>query len=61
MLDDVFSGLDTETEEHIFNQLLGKSGLFRQLGTTALLATHAVHKLSYLDHVVALSGNGRII
>jgi ATP-binding cassette subfamily C (CFTR/MRP) protein 1 len=60
VLDDVFSGLDAETEEHIFNQLLGKSGIFRQLGTTVLLATHAVQRLSYSDHVIALTGNGRI-
>jgi hypothetical protein len=61
MLDDIFSGLDAETEEHIFNKLLGKNGLFRQLGTTVILATHAVHRLSYSDHVIAMSGNGRIM
>jgi len=61
ILDDIFSGLDAGTEEHIFNKLLGKSGLFRQLGTTVLLATHAVHRLSYSDHVIAMSGDGRIV
>lgn len=61
MLDDIFSGLDAETEEHIFNKLLGKNGLFRQLGTTVILATHAVHRLSYSDHVIAMSGNGQIM
>jgi hypothetical protein len=61
ILDDIFSGLDAETEEHIFNKLLGKNGLFRQLGTTVILATHAVHRLSYSDHVIAMSGNGRIM
>jgi ATP-binding cassette, subfamily C (CFTR/MRP), member 1 len=61
LLDDIFSGLDAETEEHIFNKLLGKNGLFRRLGTTVILATHAVHRLSYSDHVIAMSGNGRIM
>ena len=61
MLDDIFSGLDAETEEHIFNKLLGKNGLFRQHGTTVLLATHAVHRLSYSDHVIALSGDGHVM
>jgi ATP-binding cassette subfamily C (CFTR/MRP) protein 1 len=61
MLDDVFSGLDAETEEHIFNKILGKNGLFRKLGTTVLLATHAVHRLSYSDHIIALSGDGQIM
>jgi ATP-binding cassette subfamily C (CFTR/MRP) protein 1 len=61
MLDDIFSGLDAETEEHIFNKLLGKNGLFRQLETTVLLATHAVHRLSYSDNIIALSGDGRVV
>jgi ATP-binding cassette subfamily C (CFTR/MRP) protein 1 len=39
ILDDVFSGLDAETEEHIFALLLGKGGLFRSMGTTVVLAT----------------------
>ena len=61
MLDDIFSGLDAETEEHIFTALLGKEGLFRTMGTTVLLATHAVHRLSYADHIIALDPSGRII
>ncbi|KAE9376787.1 putative ATP-binding cassette transporter [Stipitochalara longipes BDJ] len=62
ILDDIFSGLDAETEEHIFNKLLGKNGLFRQLGTTVLLATHAIHRLSYSDYVIAMGGSdGRIV
>jgi ATP-binding cassette subfamily C (CFTR/MRP) protein 1 len=61
MLDDIFSGLDAETEEHIFNKLFGRNGLFRQLGTTVLLATHAVHRLSYSDNIIALGGNGRVM
>lgn len=31
VIDDVFSGLDASTEEHICASLLGKSGLFRQV------------------------------
>lgn len=61
MLDDVFSGLDAETEEHIFNSLFGKKGLFRQMRTTVILVTHGVHRLSYSDQVIALSGQGRIL
>lgn len=40
-LDDVFSGLDAGTEEQIFNRLLGKQGLLREMGKTVLLVTHA--------------------
>lgn len=61
MLDNIFSGLDAETKEHISNQIFGKKGLFRQLGATVLLATHAVHRLSYSDNIIALGGDGRVI
>lgn len=60
ILDDVFSGLDAESEEHICNSLLGKNGILRQTGATVLIATHAVQRLSYGDHVIALSSNGCI-
>lgn len=60
ILDDVFSGLDAETEEQVFSRLLGKQGLFRQLKTTVILTTHAVSRLSYSDHIIVLD-TGRII
>jgi ATP-binding cassette subfamily C (CFTR/MRP) protein 1 len=56
----VFSGLDSETEEQVFNRLLGKQGLFQQMKTTVLLVTHAVHRLPYSHHVIALDAMGRI-
>lgn len=60
VLDDVFSGLDAETEEQIFNRLLGKQGLFQSMKTTVLLVTHAVHRLPYSNHVIALDATGHI-
>lgn len=60
MLDDVFSGLDAISEDRIFSRLLGKNGLLRQLGTTIILVTHAAHRLSYADHIIALSAQGTI-
>lgn len=60
LLDDVFSGLDGGTEELIFARLFSSNGLFRQMGTTVLLATHAVHRLSYADQVIAMNNNGSI-
>jgi ATP-binding cassette subfamily C (CFTR/MRP) protein 1 len=60
ILDDVFSGLDAETEEQMFIRLLGKQGLFRQMGLTVLLVTHAVHRLFYSDYVIVLDPSGRI-
>ena len=60
MLDDIFSGLDADTEEHISRNLFAKGGLFRRLGTTVLLVTHAVHRLSYADHIIVMQSGGSI-
>lgn len=60
IIDDGFSGLDPETEEIVFTRLFGKSGLLRQLETTVLLVTNAVHRLPYADHIIALDATGRI-
>jgi ATP-binding cassette, subfamily C (CFTR/MRP), member 1 len=60
MLDDVFSGLDNTSEERIFSRLLGSNGLLRRLGTTIILVTHAAHRLSYADHIIALTPQGNI-
>jgi ATP-binding cassette subfamily C (CFTR/MRP) protein 1 len=60
ILDDVFSGLDATNEDRIFSRLLGKSGLLRRRGTTVILVTHAAHRLSYADHIVALSAHGTV-
>lgn len=60
ILDDVFSGLDAISEDRIFSRLLGKSGLLRRLGTTAILVTHAAHRLSYADNIIALTNQGTI-
>ncbi|KAG0646471.1 abc multidrug transporter B [Hyphodiscus hymeniophilus] len=60
ILDDIFSGLDAETEEQVFTRLLGKQGLFQQMKVTVLLVTHAVHRLPYSNHVIALDAMGRI-
>ena len=60
IIDDVFSGLDAISEDRIFSRLLGKNGLLRRLGTTVVLVTHATHRLSYADHIIALSSQGTV-
>jgi ABC-type transporter Mla maintaining outer membrane lipid asymmetry ATPase subunit MlaF len=39
ILDDVLSGLDTTTENHVFHSLLGPEGLFRTLQATVILVS----------------------
>ncbi|RYP37100.1 hypothetical protein DL766_001674 [Monosporascus sp. MC13-8B] len=59
-LDDIFSGLDTDTEHKVFRQVFGPNGLLKQRRSTAVLCTHSVKYLPAADYVIAL-GDGSII
>lgn len=60
LLDNVLSGLDRKTEEHVFRKVIGAGGLLSKLGATVILCTQAAHILTMADHVVVL-GNGTIV
>lgn len=60
LLDDVFSGLDKDTEEHIFKKLFSRSGPLRKMGTTVIMVTHAVHRLPHADMIVSIGQEGRV-
>jgi ATP-binding cassette subfamily C (CFTR/MRP) protein 1 len=60
LLDDVFSALDTNTQETIYSRLFGQHGLLRELGTTVLLVTHWKKATAAADHILMLSKDGRI-
>ncbi|KAK4463066.1 P-loop containing nucleoside triphosphate hydrolase protein [Cladorrhinum samala] len=60
ILDDIFSGLDADTEEQVFRQVFGPDGLLRQRQATAILCTHSVRHLPAADHVIVL-GNGTVL
>nr|RBQ89434.1 hypothetical protein FVER53263_06049 [Fusarium verticillioides] len=57
ILDDVFSGLDADTELHVFQRVFGPGGLLRERRTTVVLCTHSVRFLPFSDHVIALGDN----
>ncbi|RDW89784.1 hypothetical protein BP6252_01816 [Coleophoma cylindrospora] len=61
ILDDVLSALDAKTEAHIFNNLIGPKGLFKELGTTVLLITHATQHLPVADYIIVLGEDGNIV
>lgn len=62
ILDDVFSGLDADTEEQIFDRLFSTAnGLFVRNRISVMLVTHAVHRLPYSDHVISLNATGRVL
>jgi ATP-binding cassette subfamily C (CFTR/MRP) protein 1 len=60
LLDDVFSALDTNTQEAIYSRLLGPHGLLRELGTTVLLVTHWQKATAAADQILTLSQDGHI-
>ncbi|PGG97403.1 hypothetical protein AJ79_09215 [Helicocarpus griseus UAMH5409] len=59
VLDDVFSGLDADTEEQVFQQVFAPGGLLKQRHSTVVLCTHSVKHLPAADHVIVL-GNGTV-
>ncbi|KAI1673320.1 ABC transporter integral membrane type 1 [Pyrenophora tritici-repentis] len=60
VFDDVFSGLDAKTEEHVFNQVFGQQGLLRRRKATVVLSTHSIRHLPAADHIVAM-GEGTVV
>ncbi|KAI1479174.1 putative ABC multidrug transporter [Daldinia eschscholtzii] len=60
VLDDIFSGLDADTEEQVFRQVFGPDGLLRRRQTTVLLCTHSIRHLPAVDYIVAL-GDGTVM
>ena len=61
VFDDILSGLDADTEEHVFNNVFSPTGLIRQRSATAILCTHSVRHLPSADHIIALGSDGRVV
>lgn len=61
MLDDVFSGLDNDTEEIIYRKLFGPHGPIKRYRTTVIMVTHAVRRLPIADMIISLSKEGRVV
>jgi ATP-binding cassette, subfamily C (CFTR/MRP), member 1 len=61
IFDDILSGLDHLTAEHVFQRILCPTGLLRRQMATILLCTHAVQYLQFADHVIQLGADGSVI
>jgi ATP-binding cassette, subfamily C (CFTR/MRP), member 1 len=61
IIDDALSGLDANTENHVFHSLLGEDGLLRRCRATVLIAASSAKRVPYADHIIALSSTGRVI
>jgi ABC-type multidrug transport system fused ATPase/permease subunit len=53
VLDDIFSGLDADTEEKVFRQVFGVDGLLRRRNSTVVLCTHSIRHLPAADYIIA--------
>jgi ABC-type multidrug transport system fused ATPase/permease subunit len=60
VLDSVFSGLDSSTQDLVCQSVFGPDGLLRRRGTTAVICTHSTHFVSVADHIITLSSDGTI-
>ncbi|KAF2470392.1 putative ABC multidrug transporter [Lindgomyces ingoldianus] len=60
VLDDVFSGLDADTETHVFEEVFGPRGILAHRHSTVVLCTHSIRHLHTADHIIAL-GNETVI
>lgn len=61
VFDDVLSGLDADTEEHVFSHVFGSDGLIKKRNATAVLCTHSIRHLPSADHIVSMGSNGTIV
>ena len=59
VLDDVFSGLDADTEEQVFQQVFSPGGLLRRRHSTVVLCTHSVKHIPAADYIMVL-GDGTV-
>ncbi|KAJ5898886.1 hypothetical protein N7495_003630 [Penicillium taxi] len=50
-----------KTEEQIFYNVFGPSGILKGRETVVLLSTHAVKYLPFADHIVVLGSNGTVV
>lgn len=60
IFDDVLSGLDSTTKEHVFEQALGPEGLLRRIGCSVIFCTYDVSLLPRADHITFLGTWGKI-
>jgi len=61
IFDDILSGLDSITEEKVFNRVFGPQGLLRRRNATVVLCTNDVRRLPFANHIVALGVDGSIV
>ncbi|KAF5598631.1 multidrug resistance [Fusarium pseudocircinatum] len=60
IFDDVLSGLDARTTDHVFRHVFGRDGMLRRRGATAILCTHNLIHSQAADHIITVSSTGEV-
>ncbi|EWG50811.1 hypothetical protein FVEG_09941 [Fusarium verticillioides 7600] len=60
IFDDVLSGLDARTTDHVFRNVFGRDGMLRRRGATVILCTHNLRHSQAADHIITVSSNGEV-
>ncbi|KAF4337201.1 multidrug resistance [Fusarium beomiforme] len=61
IFDDVLSGLDARTTDHVFRHVFGRDGLLRRRGATVILCTHNLGHLQVADHAIRIGKHGDVL
>ncbi|KAF5687173.1 major facilitator family transporter [Fusarium denticulatum] len=60
IFDDVLSGLDARTTDHVFRNIFGRDGMLRRRGATVIMCTHNLRHSQAADHIITVSRNGEV-
>ncbi|KAG4266616.1 hypothetical protein FPRO03_01900 [Fusarium proliferatum] len=60
IFDDVLSGLDARTSDHVFRHVFGRDGMLRRRGATVVMCTHNPRHFQAADHAIRISSDGDV-
>ncbi|KAM0463152.1 hypothetical protein ACHAPV_003278 [Trichoderma viride] len=60
VMDDCFSGLDANTEDTVFDNLLSRDGILRKANMTIVLASSDYRRVPYADQIILLNDQGQL-
>ncbi|KAL9575830.1 hypothetical protein ACKAV7_000072 [Fusarium commune] len=60
IFDDVLSGLDARTTDHVFRHVFGRDGMLRRRGATVILCTHNLRHFQAADYAIRISSDGDV-
>ncbi|KAK2609358.1 hypothetical protein QQS21_002139 [Conoideocrella luteorostrata] len=60
VLDNVFSSLDRPTADIVFCRLFTADGLFKRIGSTVIMTTHAVEYIKTADRILMIENDGSV-